>query len=246
MQCTYWTNLEEVISEHTVLIAGTIGSGKSVLIDDLLYNISARSTGDALVGIIDLKRVQFVKWQGLPHLEQLGIAKDLPSAFRMIDRVTAEMEERYRVMESKGEVKYTGTRIYLIIDEMADLMSHKGVEAKLTHLLRLCRASNIAVIGATQSPSRKVITYSIRNNVVCTIGLRCSTSIESRQIVGIAGCEKLPRYGWAYMNNAEGLCKLQIPMTDDADIEKRVADWKEEVAKNRTKEKHRWWKRGSR
>lgn len=245
MQATYWTNLEEVISEHTVLIGGTIGSGKSVLLDDILYNISAKSTGDALVGIIDLKRVQFVKWQKLPHLQELGIAKDLASAFAMIDRVTAEMEERYRVMESKGEVKYTGTRIYLIIDEMADLMSHKGVEAKLTHLLRLCRASNIAVIGATQSPSRKVITYAIRNNVVCTIGLRCSTSIESRQIVGVNGCEKLPRYGWAYMNNADGLCKLQVPLTDDADIAKRIADWEEELKNSRTqkKEKKGWFRR---
>lgn len=245
MQATYWTNLEEVISEHTVLIGGTIGSGKSVLLDDILYNISAKSTGDALVGIIDLKRVQFVKWQKLPHLQELGIAKDLASAFAMIDRVTAEMEERYRVMESKGEVKYTGTRIYLIIDEMADLMSHKGVEAKLTHLLRLCRASNIAVIGATQSPSRKVITANIQNNMVCTIGLRCRSAIESRQIVGINGCEKLPRYGWAYMNNADGLCKLQIPLTDDEDIAKRIADWEEElkISKTQKSEKKGWFRR---
>lgn len=222
IKVTFWKNLEPVIAEHSVLIAGTIGSGKSVLLDSILYNISAKNTGDVAVGIIDLKRVQFTKWEKLPHLQEFGVAKDINSAFKMIDRITDVMEHRYKLMEEQGVVKYNGTRIYLIIDEMADLLTHKGIEAKLTHLLRLCRASNIAVICATQSPSRKVITANIQNNMVCTIGLRCRSSVESRQIIGVAGCEDLPRYGWSYMWNAEGLIKLQVPMTSDEDIAKRV------------------------
>lgn len=225
-QFTYWSNLSPILEEHSVLIAGTIGSGKSVLLDDLIYNLSAQPLRKAIIGIIDLKRVQFNKWKRLPHLQQLGIAKDLPSAFALIDRVTAIMEHRYAEMDKTGDDIYTGeTKVYLIIDELADLMSHKGVEAKLTHLLRLARASGITTICATQSPSRKVITAPIQNNVVCRVGLRCSSPIESRQVVFVGGCERLPRYGLAYLHTAEGLSQIAIPMTDRKDIDIRVNEW---------------------
>lgn len=227
-----WSNLEEVISEHTCLIGGTIGSGKSVLMDSILFNISAQGLCDAAAGIIDLKRVQYNKWLGLPHLQELGIAEDITSATAMIDRVTGIMEARYSEIKASGAVKYTGKRIYLLIDETAVLLEHRGIEQKLSHLLRLCRAANICVIMATQSPQRSKgggITASIQNNITSAIGLRCRSSIESRQIVGVSGCESLPRYGKGLFWNSEGLCYLEIPMTPDEMIAERVQVWKEAV-----------------
>lgn len=219
----YWTNLKMVTDEYTCLIAGTIGSGKSVMLDSLIYNLA---TDNVAIGIIDLKRVQYNKWNGLPHLNSFGIAKDIASALGMIDRITDIMEQRYREMEKTCEVKYRGQRIVLIIDEMADLMTYKGVEKKLTHLMRLCRAANISVFMATQSPSRKVITANIQNCTTSALGLRCRSNVESRQIVGIAGCENLPKYGWGIFWNSEGYTKLQIPLTPDEWVYERVAETK--------------------
>lgn len=219
----YWTNLKMVTDEYTCLIAGTIGSGKSVLLDSLIYNLA---TDNVAIGIIDLKRVQYNKWNGLPHLTSFGIAKDITSALDMIDRITNIMEQRYREMEKTCAVKYKGQRIVLIIDEMADLMTYKGVEVKLTHLMRLCRAANISVFMATQSPSRKVITANIQNCTTSALGLRCRSNVESRQIVGIAGCENLPKCGWGIFWNSDGYTKLQIPLTPDEWVRERVAETK--------------------
>lgn len=211
----YYIDLQQVEEEYTCLIAGTIGSGKSVLLDDLIYDFA---TKDVDIGIIDLKRVQYNKWEGLPHLMQLGIAKDINSALALIDRVTYVMECRYDRMEKTHKVKSDETRIVLIIDELADLMTHKGVEVKLTHLMRLCRAANISVFMATQSPSRKVISPNIQNCVTSAFGLRCRSNVESRQIIGISGCENLPKYGKGIFWNSNGYTKIDIPYTEEDDI----------------------------
>lgn len=238
MKGIYWENLECITNEYTCLIAGTIGSGKSVLLDDLIFNFASQ---DVMMGIIDLKRVQYNKWVGLPHLRDLGIAKDINSALYMIDKVTAEMESRYRIMESTNEVKYNGQRIVLIIDEMADLMTYKGVEAKLTHLMRLCRAANISVFMATQSPSRKVITANIQNCTTSALGLRCRSSVESRQIIGIGGCENLPKYGYGIFWNSNGYLKLEIPITPDQWIQTAVNN---AISLAKPKKKH-WWQKSA-
>lgn len=237
----YWTNLDMVTNEYTCLIAGTIGSGKSVLLDSLIYNFA---TQDVALGIIDLKRVQYNKWNGLPHLAQLGIAKDINSALHMIDVVTAEMERRYSEMELTNAVKYSGQRIVLVIDEMADLMTYKGVEVKLTHLMRLCRAANISVFMATQSPSRKVITANIQNCTTSALGLRCRSNVESRQIVGISGCENLPKYGWGIFWNSDGYVQLQIPLTPDETVYERVKEAQALAVPARPK-KRKWFSRKS-
>lgn len=218
----YYKNLYDTIeSEYTCLIAGTIGSGKSVLLDDLIFNLCIE---DVEIGIIDLKRVQYNKWAKMPRLQQLGIAKTVDEAIDLIDWLNYIMECRYERLEKSGKVKSTEKKIVLIIDELADLMTHKGVETKLTHLMRLCRAANISVFMATQSPSRKVIPPNIQNCVTSALGLRCRSAVESRQIIGISGCEHLPKYGTGIFWNSDGYTELGIPYTPDEWIAEQIEE----------------------
>ena len=219
VQCKYWVAGEDLLDEYTLLIAGTIGSGKSVLIDSLIYNLATR---DCVIGIIDLKRVQYNKWDGLPHLRDLGIAKDIDSALAMIDRVISIMESRYAEMERTCSEKYNGQQIFLIIDEMAHLMSYAGVQKKLEHLMRLCRAARIGVIAATQSPNRKVIPASLWDCTTAQFGLHCTSGIQSRQIIAADYCTTLPQYGWGVLHNASGYCKYKIPMFSREDIDEQI------------------------
>lgn len=217
----HFVELEDILNEYTVLVAGTIGSGKSVLLDDLIYNLA---TTNCSIGIIDLKRVQFNKWQRLPHLRGLGIAKDEESALAMIDTVIDIMESRYVEMERTCQEKYTGRPIWLIIDEMAHLMSIRGVQKKLEHLMRLCRASRIGVIAATQSPNRKVIPASLWDCTTAQVGLRCTSAIQSRQIIATDYCTELPQYGWGILHSANGYCKYQIPILTSEQIASQVQE----------------------
>ena len=55
-------------------------------------------------------------------------------------------------------------------------------------------------------------------NVTAAIALRCRSDIESRQIVGVAGAENLPRYGKGILWDAEGIRTIDIPLTPEEDI----------------------------
>lgn len=117
-------------------------------------------------------------------------------------------------MRFAGFKTYTGAAIILVIDELADLLlSERGNEIKtyLQKLLQIGRAARVFVWAATQSPSRKTLPAEMVINFNLRIGLKQFSPIESRQIVGVNGCEALPPYGAAIANTGAELFRFEIP-----------------------------------
>ena len=189
-----------------ILIAGTTGSGKSVLLHHIL---NARPAGCELA-IIDPKRVDFYAMRK----SAADYANNPKDAYLLLLRVAKLMETRYKFMQRRGLVKLPTAPVWVIIDELADIfLSDYGKKIKkvLLHLLQLGRAANIHVIAATQAPNRKVIPAELVLNFTHRVALRCISPIESRQIIGVAGAENLPQYGKALFLTPEGLTTLIIP-----------------------------------
>ena len=215
----------DMLKQPHLLIAGTTGSGKSVLINSLIYTALYQSPNRCQFVLIDPKRVELIDYKPLPHTisynsEISGILKALQYSIEL-------METRYKAMQRQQIKKSTAADIYIIIDEYADLIiqAKKEVERHIIRLSQLGRAANIHLILATQRPTKDIVTGAIKVNLDSRVALRCSTAQDSRNILDMKGAETLPRYGYAYYKTPEGLKLIFIPMTNPKELADRVKWW---------------------
>lgn len=215
------------IIENTghIAIAGATGSGKSVLIRELIrYLLHSSPTKTNLI-LIDPKRVDLVKYKKLPHC--IFYANDDLRAKYAIDFAICKMRQRYRKMERAGMEQWNGSDIFVFVDECADLLSGeyaKEIKKYLIEIARLGRAAKVRLIMATQAPSRKTLPAEIIQN--CDrIALRCFDAIESRQILGTKGAESLPPYGRGILRVKSNLFGFDVDMTDQEDHQRIIDHW---------------------
>jgi len=221
----YYGVCDDLLNRPHVLIAGSTGSGKSVLINSILYTLLTYQPKDKQIILIDPKRVELYAYKKLPHC--IGYASETADTIALLQKVCQVMDKRYAELQKQGKKMYEGSDIYVIIDEFADLMiTTNDAEPLIQRLAQLGRASRIHLIVATQAPNRAVLKANIVLNLNDRIALHCNDPIESRQILGRKGAEILPRFGQAIYKSPEGICLMDIPYTDDAKLTDRINFWR--------------------
>ena len=218
------------MSEQThLLIAGATESGKSVVINGiistLLYRLPVDIPDGAQFILIDPKRVELARYKGIPHVIQYASEpSEMLSALNYAMQIT---ESRYKLMQKQRKLKYTGGDIYVIIDEFADLMTTQGKTVKplIQRLAQIGRAARVHIILATQTPIAKIIPTEIKCNFDSRVGLRTRSAQDSRNILGYAGLEVLPRYGEGIYMTPEGDDLWEIPMVEEEEIDRLVRHW---------------------
>lgn len=212
----YWDEAEDMLNSAHTLIAGTTGSGKSVALNALIASALALDSS-YLYAFIDLKRVELKDYRGIANC--IGYATEEPAALELLDLCVERMERRFRVMDREGVKETDAPHLYIIIDELADLAENREIFQRLVHIGRLGRAAHVHIIACTQDPSRRTLKAQFMQNISCALALRCRSDIESRQIVGVAGAEKLPRYGKGIFWDYRGIQKIDVPKFPDEDIQ---------------------------
>lgn len=186
-----------------VLVAGTTGSGKSVLINSFISSILFRaSPSEVKLILIDPKRVEFTSYNGIPHLLTPVIVES-DKILSSLKWAMGEMDRRYKLFSEQGVRNIDSYNelsgfqalpyIVIIIDELADLMMFAPVEVEdaIARLAQMARATGIHLVIATQRPSVNVITGLIKANIPCRIAFNVSSMIDSRVILDTPGAEKL-------------------------------------------------------
>ncbi|MBR6514445.1 MAG: DNA translocase FtsK 4TM domain-containing protein [Clostridia bacterium] len=190
-----------------LLVAGATGQGKSVCINSIIVSILYKATPDEVkLILIDPKKVEFVPYNGLPHL-LVPVVTDPKKAAGSLQWAVGEMERRYQLMESLGvrdiynfnmKTKDDPTyeyipQIVIIIDELADLMmtAPDQVEDSICRLAQKARAAGMHLILGTQRPSVDVVTGLIKANIPSRISCKTTSQVDSRTILDMAGAEKL-------------------------------------------------------
>jgi len=187
-----------------VLIAGTTGSGKSVLINAFISSILFRSSPEEVKFImVDPKRVELTPYNGIPHL-LTDVITDVDKVVNALGWAVAEMERRYKIFAEVGVKNISAYNeskafqampyIVVIIDEMADIMMSKSagdVENHIVRLAQMARAVGIHLVLATQRPSVNVLTGLIKANIPARIAFQVTSMIDSRVIIDSPGAEKL-------------------------------------------------------
>ena len=229
-----WKIAKQLLNEHHVCIGGTTGSGKSVFLRSILFTAHQQSPATYQFYYIDLKRVELRDWEKMPHC--LGYADTIDGAVEVLNKCITIMEYRYEEMASKGLRTWDGNHIWIVVDEVADLLHQsKEVLRLMCEIGRLGRAARIHLMICTQNPSRSSgggLPAPLIQNMTACVALRCRSAIESRQIIGIAGAELLPRHGQGYLWNSNGTELVNIPMTDEKDIQERQKYWITNYPKN--------------
>lgn len=219
-----FTLFDDMAQQPHLLIAGATGSGKSVVVNGIIYNLLHRGPASAGLILLDPKRVELSQYRRCPHvLRYASEPVDMLEALQYAMRLT---EGRFQQMQREGVRKYQGGDVYIIIDELADLMTtqKKAVLPLIQRLCQIGRAARIHVIACTQCPLAKVIPTEIKVNFDARVGLRTRSAQDSRNILGHTGCETLPRYGQGFYMTPEGLNRWKIPMYTDEQTG-RVLNW---------------------
>lgn len=214
-----------MLEQPHLLVAGATGSGKSVVINALMYTALFQLPTKIQFILIDPKRVELMNYKKLPHT--LIYASEPDTMIQALEKAMEITESRYKQMQRKNIKKYQDGHIYIVIDELADLMTtnKKHVQPLLQRLCQIGRAANVHVLAATQCPLASVIPTPIKVNFDARVGLRTRSAQDSRNIMGFKGCESLPRYGRGYYMTPDGITLLNIPMHTEEDISTQVRFW---------------------
>jgi len=186
-----------------VLVAGTTGSGKSVLINSFICSLLFRASPQELkLILIDPKRVELTGYNGIPHLLTPVIVES-EKILSSLKWAMSEMDRRYKIFAERGVRNIDSYNelsgfqalpyIVILIDELADLMVFAPVEVEdaIARLAQMARATGIHLVVSTQRPSVDVITGLIKANIPCRIAFNVSSMIDSRVILDMPGAEKL-------------------------------------------------------
>ncbi|AVN63472.1 DNA translocase (stage III sporulation protein E) [Mesoplasma florum] len=221
-----------------LLVAGSTGSGKSVMINALICSILLRAKPNEVKFLmIDPKKVELSVYSRVPHM-LAPVISDMKQAANALKMVVAEMERRYELFMNLGvrnidgyNRKVTGSKKMpfqvIIIDELADLMmtgDRKQVEESIMRITQMARAAGIHLIVATQRPSTDVITGTIKTNIPTRIAFAVTTGIDSRTILDSTGAENLLGRGdMLFMPPGGGdLMRAQGAYLSDEEIEEIV------------------------
>ncbi len=227
-----------------LLIAGTTGSGKSIMLAAMTTAFVLNNMPDKLrLVLLDPKMVELSRFNGLPHL--LGpVETELDRIIGVLRWATREMDRRYRLLEAEAarniDVYNAGLgrrradeqlpHIVIIIDEIGDLMMQRPDETEraLTRLAQMARAVGIHLMVATQRPSVDVITGLIKANFPARISFAVASGIDSRVILDTSGAETLMGRGdMLYLApDAAGPQRIQGCYISDEEVSTVVEHWR--------------------
>lgn len=190
-----------------ILLGGSTGSGKSVLLKLLLMQAIQKG---AKVCISDFKGG--VDFPPVWH-EKCRMCVEEESTLELLNELTDELKRRKRLLSAAGQSNIdryntaTGERLQRYIfacDEIAEVLDKTGltkeqketvskIESKLSMIARQGRAFGIHLILATQRPDANILSGQIKNNVNCRICGRADTVLSQIILDNTCAAEQIPK-----------------------------------------------------
>ncbi len=211
-----------------ILVAGTSGSGKTEWLRSAIAALlcSHEPAGLRLV-LIDPKRNAFGDLKGSPFLLDSGSLVYPPeqSMIDVLDRLIAEMEERYGLFEkyrASDLAEYIAQsgderpRIICLCDEYADVVAirreRKEIEEQIRRLGAKARAAGIHLVIATQYPRADIVDGALKANLPGRVCLRTTNYTQSNVVLGSSGAERLLGQGDLFWVDIGDPVRLQAPL----------------------------------
>ena len=191
-----------------LLIAGSTGSGKSVLINAMICSVLYKATpSEVKMLLIDPKRLELSFYEDIPHLLH-PVVTDPKKAALALQWTVGEMERRYQMLAEKGvrdingynqaiaaELQSRGKRseasdeedqdhleplpyILVVIDELADLMMVSSREVEIS-IARLAQMARAAGIHLLVATQRPSVDV-LTGTIKVNFSARISFQVSSK------------------------------------------------------------------
>jgi S-DNA-T family DNA segregation ATPase FtsK/SpoIIIE len=177
-----------------LLVAGTTGSGKSVLLRTMATSlVLSQSPRTLRLLCLDPKGRTFRALQDVPHLTRPVVSEPV-EAREALHSLLHTMELRDRRGELPADEMTTASRtgvprVLVFIDELADLIMAEGdaITEAITRLVQRGREAGIHLIAATQHPSAAILSSLMRANFPLRLVGRVASASDARVATGRGG-----------------------------------------------------------
>jgi len=150
-----------------LLIIGTTGGGKSILLNNIIASLSIKYTKDDIrIITMDTSIVELSNFNSIPHYikNTLSHPNDI---INELDELEKEINRRKNQKEKQP--------LLVIIDDLFDICSYKNnSSSQIIQLLEGAKNQNIFFILTTDTPSKKVLNKKLLDLVDSTIYLTLS------------------------------------------------------------------------
>lgn len=228
---TVYSPFLRIAERPHLLIAGATGSGKSVALNGIIHSLlMTHSPFRCQFVLIDPKKVELIQYEHLPHTAKY--ASEHPDIVRALQWSVDETDRRFSVMQKYQLKEYDGPHLYVVIDELADLMVSIRKESLplLQRLAQIGRAARVHVIACSQNILAQTIPTVLKCNFSTILGLRTCNRQQSRFLIAEGGCEMLPDpkregKGYGYLRDGADLEKLYIHKYPEAEVNAVIHWW---------------------
>jgi len=248
-------DLSDASTPH-VLVAGTTGSGKSILFHAAIYGMMNNTCpSDTNLILVDThspanpgmpttiaNQDGLGVWRNCAHVYRGEVVTAPKRALEVL--VAADSLVRHRLSSnSKGGVRYV-----IFVDELVDLFLHPEygdeIQATLIKILQNARKVGVSVVAATQRPSHDVCSGLLKANFPVRIAMTVASSVDSRVVLGVrnGGAEFLNGRGDGILRVGMELTRFQGAYVEDEDVRRAETRWKVEGT-GKSQKGVPWWLR---
>ncbi|WP_052295144.1 FtsK/SpoIIIE domain-containing protein [Bifidobacterium gallicum] len=193
------TYLDLVNHGPHAIVAGTTGSGKSVLLRSWCMSMALHHSPEALQFVfLDFKGGSSLDGlRALPHARGCVSDLDLNHATRALQAMEHELRRREQLAATYGVADlrlapHPVARLVIIVDEFHALHAFlPDYVERLVRVASLGRSLCMHVVACTQNPMAQIST-SMKANMGLRICLRVQDSLQSHELLGTDAAAKLP------------------------------------------------------
>ena len=177
---------------HHALVGGATGTGKTILLHNIILNAAELySPEDLQMILMDFKEgTEFACYEGLPHMRVLSIASELHFGHSVFEWLVAERMRRATLFKKAGVANLadymnkTGQklpRILVLMDEFQRLLADPTIGSQVSMLLddivRTGRSFGINLILSTQS----LANVHMESSTLTSLGLRICLRLSEQE-----------------------------------------------------------------
>lgn len=224
----YYMDLKSIPS---VLVLGETGSGKSMLLHDIIISLLLKNTPSELGFIfIDPRKAELQPYSNLPHTISLETnVNDIDMYLKVLQNIVERRRTTLFMNGAKNIEDYNDNNkdaimphILIIMDEIEDSFGNSEFQEIMNILTMDCHKLGIHIIIASSTYLKKFIKEDFLNNFKYLLSFDLAQK-EQADFIKLDGANLLTVTGEALIKcPKEGIIDLQVPYVSDKDIQNVV------------------------